>query len=353
MSSKEGEQLGHRKDLMVRGAVVMFGGAAVIVLIESIAPGGQTFSLAPGLGALVFVSLLLLFGARLPSAALAALGPIGVAMIAYALANTRGAGDGAVLYVWPVLWEAYFFGRRGAVLIVACVGIAHALALLAMPAGAGNLDRWIDVMASVTVVAAVVEMLSARNRALLRRISGEARSDELTGLLNRRGFDERAEIELARSRREGTSLAVIAFDLDHFKQVNDEFGHEVGDRVLAQLADCFRAQSRETDVAARMGGEEFVALLPGADLEDARSFAERVRAELRSLAAPGTPAVTVSAGATASVAPDGIERMLKRADMALYSAKSRGRDCTVVDRAGALRPDLGVVLAEPESARRA
>jgi diguanylate cyclase (GGDEF)-like protein len=326
------EQLEHQKRLMARSAAVMFGAATIIDLVESAIPGGETFSLAPGFGALIFVALLVLFGSRLPLGAMAALGPIGVAMIAYALATTKGAGDGAVLYMWPVLWEAYFFGRRGAILIVLCVGVAHGLALLAMAHG-GNLDRWIDVIISVTVVGAVVEMLASRNRELVWRISREARVDELTHLLNRRGFDERAQVELARARREQASLGVVAFDLDHFKRVNDEFGHEVGDRVLTNLAECFRSEMRETDVAARMGGEEFVVLLPGADLEEARDFAERVRGGLRAVEQPGVPAVTVSAGAGAAVAPLGIEQLLKRADMALYAAKSRGRDRIVVEGA--------------------
>jgi diguanylate cyclase (GGDEF)-like protein len=340
VSYEDTEQMDHQKRLMARGAALMFGAGTIIDLLEGTIRGGETFSLAPGFGALAFVALLVLFGSRLPLRVIAALGPIGVALIAYALATTKGAGDGAVLYMWPVLWEAYFFGRRGATLIVLCVGLAHGLALTAIPGGGGNLDSWIDVMVSVTVVAGVVEVLATRNRELVWRISREARVDELTHLLNRRGFDERAQIELARARREEASLGVVAFDLDHFKRVNDEFGHEVGDRVLVNLAKCFRSEMRETDVAARMGGEEFVALLPGADLEQARDFAERVRGRLRSIEQPGVPVVTVSAGAGAAVAPLGIEQLLKRADMALYAAKSRGRDRTVID--GPRTPGAGL-----------
>ena len=106
---------------------------------------------------------------------------------------------------------------------------------------------------------------------------------------------------------------------------------------------------RETDITARMGGEEFVALLPGADLKQARGFAERVRRALRSVEQPGVPAVTVSAGAAAAVAPDGIEQMLKRADMALYAAKARGRDRTVVDgprTVGAGSPGIRVLQSQ-------
>ncbi|MFN8218230.1 MAG: GGDEF domain-containing protein [Solirubrobacterales bacterium] len=346
MDSSTDQQLRHRRETMALSAALMFAAAAAVDVIESAVPGGQTFSLAPGLAAFGFAALVGLFGARLPSAAMAALGPVGVAMIAYALSTTNGPGDGAVLYVWPVLWEAYFFGRRGAIGIVLCVGIAHGLALGEIPDG--NVDSWIDVMAATAVVAVVVELLAARNRALLERISEEARVDDLTGLLNRRGFDERAGIELSRSRRDRTSLAIVAFDLDHFKRVNDEFGHEAGDRVLVHLADCLRATLRQTDVAARVGGEEFVVLLPGADRAEALAYAERVREALRGGGPPDTPRVTLSAGASTAVAPDGIEPLLKRADMALYAAKSRGRDRTVLDR-----PPAAAGAAEEPAAPRA
>jgi len=329
---------------MVLTASLMFGGATLVELVESLVPGGQTFSLAPGFGALAFVGLLVFFGSRLPTWVLGALGPIGVAMIAYALETTKGAGDGAVLYMWPVLWQAHFFGRRGTALIVLSVGVAHGIALLAMPAGSANLDRWIDVMSSVTVVGVVVELLSARSHSLLQAISAEARVDELTGLLNRRGFDERAGLAMARSHRETTPLGVAAFDLDHFKHVNDEFGHKAGDRVLSRFADCLRAELRPTDVAARVGGEEFVVLLPGADLDETCAFTERVRQTLRSEAQEQVlPQVTVSAGATASAAPDDMEDLLKRADVALYAAKARGRNRTVADSQSTLlqRPDAG------------
>jgi diguanylate cyclase (GGDEF)-like protein len=201
-----------------------------------------------------------------------------------------------------------------------------------MPDDAGNLDRWIDVMASVTVIGTVVEILASRNRRLLGRISDEARVDDLTGLLNRRGFEERAQVELDWARREEISLAVVCFDLDSFKSVNDEFGHDVGDLVLARFAECFRRESRRVDVAARMGGEEFVALLPDADLDEAYLFAERVRTAFERTVPGGAPRVTASAGAATEVAPDRLEPLLRSADMALYAAKAQGRDRTVLGR---------------------
>jgi diguanylate cyclase (GGDEF)-like protein len=216
---------------------------------------------------------------------LAALGPIAAALIALTLSSGAGARDASVLYVLPVLWESYFFGRRGTVLIVIWIGLIQ-----------------------------------------VKRLEGEARLDELTGLLNRRGFVERAEIELGGSRRERSSVGVASFDLDHFKRINDECGHGAGDRVLVRMADVFRAEMRDTDVLARMGGEEFVALLPGGEIADAQRFAERARSSLAVVGGSGAPSVTVSAGITAAVAPSDLESILNRADRALYEAKLRGRD---------------------------
>jgi diguanylate cyclase (GGDEF)-like protein len=313
---------------MVSSAALIFVGAAALNLIEVAVPGGPPLSLLPGVAALGFAAVLYFGGSRLPVAGLALLGPVGAALIAFALATTPGVSDGAVLYLWPVLWEAYFFGRRGAIAIVAWVAVVHGVALETMPNG-GNFDRWLDVVVVTAVVAAVVELLSTRNRQLLEQLAEEAQVDNLTGLLNRRGFAERGQIELARAKREVDWLGVASFDLDHFKAVNDEFGHDVGDRVLARAAELFRAQMRDTDVLARVGGEEFVALLPGDGVAEAEALAERVRTALADSEHPSLPKVTVSVGVASAVAPDRLEEVLKGADRALYEAKSGGRNRTV------------------------
>jgi diguanylate cyclase (GGDEF)-like protein len=249
-------------------------------------------------------------------------------LIAYALSATPGAGDGAVLYMWPVLWTTFFFGRPGAIVVVLCVGVAHAVTLLVLPEASSYAGRWVDVMVSVTVVAGVVLTLVRRNDALLDRLSDEARTDSLTGLLNRRGFDERAALELARARRDGEELSVAEFDIDYFKRVNDAWGHEVGDRVLVRLGSLLAAESRDIDVVARFGGEEFVVLLPSSDAHNAAAFAERIRTML-ARDAHDLPAVRVSVGVMTARAPGSIESMLQGADSALYDAKRGGRDRTV------------------------
>jgi diguanylate cyclase (GGDEF)-like protein len=315
--------------MMVFTAAAMYGGAAFDGAIEGVIPGDPSFAITPVLVSMALVVALMLFGPLLSRRALAWLGPLGVVMIAYALSATPGAGDGAVLYVWPVLWMTFFFGRRGAIAIVACVGIAHAITLLLLPESSSYAGRWVDVMVSVSVVAGVIVTLVDRNDLLIDQLAGEARTDALTGLLNRRGFDERATLEIAHARREGRSIAVVAFDLDHFKRVNDEWGHDVGDRALAHTAAVLSAHSRDIDVVARVSGEEFVALLPGSDIAAGETFAERVRLALFESRFDDLPRIKLSAGVIAAVAPPTIESLLQGADFALYKAKRTGRDRTV------------------------
>jgi diguanylate cyclase (GGDEF)-like protein len=314
---------------MVQTAAAMYGGAAALSFVSSALPGGPELSLVPGVAALAVVILIMLAGPRLPLLALKALGPLGAGLIAYAIATTPvGQGEAELLYVWPVLWVAYFFGRVETILIVAWIGVVQGAALIASD---GVLDRWLDVLVSTGIVAAVVHALTERNRRLLATLAAEARFDQLTGVLNRRGFDEQAPAELERVRREGAWLAIVSFDIDGFKSVNDEWGHDAGDRVLANLGAVLRAETRAVDVVARVGGEEFVALLPHAGVPHALGYAERVRARFALADEPGLPRVTVSAGVAAAVAPLTLEELLHAADIALYKAKRGGRDQAVVE----------------------
>jgi hypothetical protein len=153
--------------LIVLSVAWMYAGAAIAGLIEGFVPGTPRFPITSGVIALAITVLLVAFGRRVPRSWLGALGPTGVALIAYALAHTDGYGDGAALYAWPVLWTAYFFGRRTTVMILAAIAIAHAFALRSTPAGIGYPSRWIDVMISMTVVAIVTHTLSENNDDLL------------------------------------------------------------------------------------------------------------------------------------------------------------------------------------------
>jgi len=163
--------------------------------------------------------------------------------------------------------------------------------------------------------------------------------DHLTGLANRRAFFEAAEIELDRAAHTPRQLALVVFDADHFKHINDRYGHPAGDRVLCDLANALRDTFRAVDTVARLGGEEFAVLLPSTGVEQATQVADRLRALVatRLVAADGFEiAYTVSAGvAVLDGTAGGIDALIKRADAALYQAKSQGRN-----RVAAWTPEL-------------
>jgi two-component system cell cycle response regulator len=153
--------------------------------------------------------------------------------------------------------------------------------------------------------------------------------DELTGLANRRFAVRQLHAEISRARRHGSELAVVIFDADRFKSLNDRHGHLAGDEVLRGLADRIRGRLREEDVAARFGGEEFLVLLPDTAAEGAAAVAEDLRAAVAaepfSIGRIALP-LTVSAGYAAWEGED-LERLVARADRGLYAAKEAGRDC--------------------------
>ena len=159
--------------------------------------------------------------------------------------------------------------------------------------------------------------------------------DALTGLNNRRHFFYLAEQEVKRARRYDRKLAAMMLDIDHFKQVNDTYGHASGDKVLQAIAELSKRTLRKQDTIGRYGGEEFAVILPETDISRAMEVAERLRVAIASCPidiSQGTVDLTVSIG-VAALDTDGnmaVESLLDRADKALYAAKREGRDCVKV-----------------------
>ncbi len=185
----------------------------------------------------------------------------------------------------------------------------------------------------VVGTAFIVVVMAKEHSALVHRTA--AMTDHLTGLFNRRGFFEAAERLVASQRKSGQSVTIMMFDLDHFKSINDRFGHEIGDEALQAFAATASTNTRLHDIVGRLGGEEFAAILPG-NVDTALLVAERVRGafETRGLEIAGHAMnATVSIGISESLADvANISTMLARADRALYAAKANGRNRVCTDR---------------------
>jgi diguanylate cyclase (GGDEF)-like protein/putative nucleotidyltransferase with HDIG domain len=193
--------------------------------------------------------------------------------------------------------------------------------------------RWLLTVWTVIVVGLFIAILRRRMDSLIGRLSDAARTDPLTGLLNRRGFQESFDLELERSRRSERPCTLLVADLDHFKRVNDLLGHPAGDARLIKLAQILVAGKRRIDAAARMGGEEFALLLPDTDEHGGFVIAERLRHAARDVYSTEPVELTVSFG-VASYPRHGTtgDQLLVAADQALYVAKELGRDRTALYR---------------------
>lgn len=174
----------------------------------------------------------------------------------------------------------------------------------------------------------VVEQERARDveRRLNQRLLDLASTDALTKLMNRMSGDTTLRREISRVERSGSALSIVVADIDHFKSINDRYGHPAGDEVLLRIAEVMRRTVREHDHVCRWGGEEFLIILPDAALSEAAGLAERVRVAVRSDHYATDETVTLSAGVAAYQLGERVEAFITRADVALYRAKESGRD---------------------------
>ncbi|WP_447592082.1 diguanylate cyclase [Aquipseudomonas campi] len=198
--------------------------------------------------------------------------------------------------------------------------------ILPLQATNSQIEHVCLIIYDVTDVAVNKHQLESANNQL-KHLS---RTDRLTGLNNRGHWEEELKREYSRHLRYGNTAALVIFDIDHFKKVNDTYGHQAGDRVIQTVADVVRHEIRDTDIAGRYGGEEFVILLPDSGLEKARLFAERLRVAIEEQRVSHDGHVipfTISLG-IAEMTPDCTDhkQLIERADHALYNSKRNGRN---------------------------
>jgi diguanylate cyclase (GGDEF)-like protein len=270
---------------------------------------------------------------------------LGLAQIPGMMENGTGEILGAMIvpvYTFFIAMELWRERRRtrysrAAAIVVPCLHAGVFLVPLAMRAFLpdGHSGAWLTIFTLETILYAVgtafIVMLMVKDHHV-HVYRTAASTDHLTGLLNRRAFMENAQTLRKRLARRGESVAVLMFDLDHFKSVNDRFGHSAGDEVLRLFARVTKASTRLDDIIGRFGGEEFIAIVPG-DIEVAEKIAERVRTAFENAGAviENQPiAATVSIGAASSYdAAMTVDALIAKADAALYRAKHEGRNRVV------------------------
>ena len=320
------------------GAV--FGAAAglfalVSVAVPDTAVNDEGLLLACGLAAFLMAGLLLLVYDRLPLIGYEVAAALGVGITSVAIyAWGVDSGYAPLPYVWVALGVFYFFPLRAALLQLALMAGGYAAALAAESPSGTLIDGWIATVGTLLITGVFVALVRDRLSGLIASLTDAARRDPLTDLLNRRGFEEVFDIELERARRTGAPLSVIVGDLDRFKRLNDEHGHQAGDEALRRIGRATRLVKRRFDTAARVGGEEFALLAPDCDEHGAYMLAERIRSEVeRGFTDPGSP-LTISFGiATYPLHGQSAEALLLAGDQALYAAKRLGRNRSVISSA--------------------
>lgn len=242
-------------------------------------------------------------------------------------------------YLLPIAFSAWYAGRRFAYLIVVmCVltwGISNHFAGQVFSSEAIRYFNGFVRLLMFLLIAWLIGELKLVNL----RESTLARTDHLTGIMNTREFYERAQLEIKRSSRNGQPFSVAYIDLDNFKQVNDEQGHSAGDKLLKAITKTISSNLRETDLFARIGGDEFILLLPNTGLEKAGvvigKLEEAVKAVLKI-----TP-VTFSAGVTTfGVQPETVDEMLNIADALMYQAKLQGKNRVFYQQKDVMEPPV-------------
>ena len=239
----------------------------------------------------------------------------------------------AMYMAWVVIASSLFLDTR-LILVHGAIAVGAYAAALAVSDGTDRLDalRITMTVGTVLVVALVMGGIAGQLRAVLKRLEAAARTDPLTGLLNRRALEEAFEMELSRAGRAGFGVGLVMLDLDGFKAFNDRYGHPAGDAALQRLSRVLGDATRAIDHVARVGGEEFAVLAPESTTAGTLALAERLR---RSVEVEFSRVGLTASCGIASYPHNGADRgaLVSAADRALYEAKARGRNRAVASEA--------------------
>jgi diguanylate cyclase (GGDEF)-like protein/putative nucleotidyltransferase with HDIG domain len=291
-------------------------------------PGMLAASLAAYLGAAVLIAGY----DRLPDWAFQAIVSAGILTISAAIYfQGQSRGSLVVLYFAVVVAVFYFFDWKRAVAQTTLLATSYGAVLLMRQGFEDAIQYWTLTITMLCVIGFLMGRVRQQIDWLVDRLETAARTDTLTGLLNRRGFEERFGPELERARRGERLMSLLVGDVDHFKDVNDRLGHHAGDEALTRIGKILSEQKRQIDVVVRMGGEEFAVILPDTDQHGAYVLGERMRVAVRRAFDAEPVPLTLSFG-IASFPSHGEtgESLLRSADQALYAAKALGRDRSVI-----------------------
>jgi diguanylate cyclase (GGDEF)-like protein/putative nucleotidyltransferase with HDIG domain len=337
-----------QRELMARVLAYLFAAGAFLTLVLFAVlphPEASTAGMLAVVGLALVVGLGVEIGADLiPRSAFPWL-VVGASALIGATVYLRGSDTTAhaAFYLWIACYSFYFFSRTVALAQVAFAAGSYAVALNALPHEPPDaLELWLVTLGTLLVAGVLIAVLRRRIEEMVQGLTSAAHTDVLTGLLNRRGFEQACEREVARAPPGGPMLSVVVGDLDNFKQINDRFGHYAGDRALARASETLLHGKRRIDTVARLGGEEFALIVPDADDHAAYMLAERLRSDLRDAFATEPVPITISFGvASLPIHGETCEALLGAADDSLYAAKELGRDRTVIysrEVAGILTP---------------
>jgi diguanylate cyclase (GGDEF)-like protein/putative nucleotidyltransferase with HDIG domain len=306
------------------GALFLTGGLLAVAAIPLAATGGYRAAAVLVIGLLaVAIGITLCWRcADLPMRALSPTLGFGTLLITLVvIASDQPDGRYSLLYVWVAVQAFYFLSPRTAVLHMVSVAAQYTVALIVLRGGA---DQWLLVLGTVVTTGWLIGALRAR----IERLSTQAHTDTVTGLPNRRDFDQEIELALKSARHSHKLLSLVAIDLDRFKGINDRYGHHAGDAILHRFG---QLCAETVDIAvARLGGDEFAIIASGCDERAAGELAHRIHQAVRADPELAQHHVTISIGiATFPAHADSPRALSRAADRALYHAKELGSDRVV------------------------